>query len=237
MTNNRLTLFCLVDGEGTSNAFSVEIESTKTIGDFKRLIKIDEIPILFNNIAKKEKDKLRPPDDLSDVFDGKAHKKTIHIIVQRPSQAITVQVVAEALEPGRYLITDTNRQKAFATGPLPRVFPPLDVPLRLVSTSSLYVNRWDVKRTPRDLYTITAVSERGLPADYKIVSIENKVFASVTKAPQEWSITQAGDGQYVIQDPVQDRVFTSNAEEYPGVILEPADGGFEQRWRFERLED
>ncbi|KAK5796967.1 hypothetical protein F5H01DRAFT_401162 [Linnemannia elongata] len=35
MNDNHLTLFCLVDGEATSNAFPVEIESTKTIGDLK----------------------------------------------------------------------------------------------------------------------------------------------------------------------------------------------------------
>ncbi|KAG0350128.1 hypothetical protein BGX24_008247, partial [Mortierella sp. AD032] len=39
MTDNRLSLFCLVHGEATSNAFPVEIESTKTIGDLKELIK------------------------------------------------------------------------------------------------------------------------------------------------------------------------------------------------------
>ncbi|KAF8931909.1 hypothetical protein BGZ47_011637, partial [Haplosporangium gracile] len=39
MTDNRLSLFCLVNGEATSNAFPVEIEATKTIGDLKELIK------------------------------------------------------------------------------------------------------------------------------------------------------------------------------------------------------
>ncbi|KAG0363877.1 hypothetical protein BGX24_004833, partial [Mortierella sp. AD032] len=39
MTDNRLRLFCLVNGEATSNAFPIEIESTKTIGDLKELIK------------------------------------------------------------------------------------------------------------------------------------------------------------------------------------------------------
>ncbi|KAG9062301.1 hypothetical protein KI688_005215 [Linnemannia hyalina] len=38
MSNNPLILFCLVDGEATTNAFPVEIESTKTIGDLKEVI-------------------------------------------------------------------------------------------------------------------------------------------------------------------------------------------------------
>lgn len=40
-TTNTLTLFCLVDGEATSKAFPVDIESRKTIGDLKKLIKAE----------------------------------------------------------------------------------------------------------------------------------------------------------------------------------------------------
>ena len=112
MTNNRLTLFCLVDGEATSNAFSIKVPSIDTVDDLKNLIKSalspqfddiaakdlslwrvsipitkdnSEIPILFNNIAKEEKEKLLPSKDLSNIFEEKPPKKTIHIIVQRPS--------------------------------------------------------------------------------------------------------------------------------------------------------
>jgi hypothetical protein len=101
--------FCLVDGESTSNAFSVEIDSTKTFDGLKELIKADQSPI-FDDItansltlwrisipvvsANKYKPvvlneyetatELEPTDDLSDVFEVKPPKKTIHIIVQRP---------------------------------------------------------------------------------------------------------------------------------------------------------
>ncbi|KAF9274031.1 hypothetical protein BGZ68_000974 [Mortierella alpina] len=53
MTDTLLTLFCLVDGEATSNAFPVEIASSKTIGDFKKLIK-SEIPDTFNGVDAKD---------------------------------------------------------------------------------------------------------------------------------------------------------------------------------------
>jgi hypothetical protein len=33
MTNNLLTLFCLVDGEATSNAFSTKVPSSDTVDD------------------------------------------------------------------------------------------------------------------------------------------------------------------------------------------------------------
>ncbi|KAF9287535.1 hypothetical protein BGZ68_001691 [Mortierella alpina] len=109
MTDNHLTLFCLVEGESTSNAFPVEIEPSKTIGELKKLIKTEQAPafddITANSLtlwkvslsipndeedtsitldAFSDKKKLRPTDDVSDVFNEKPPKKTIHIIVQRP---------------------------------------------------------------------------------------------------------------------------------------------------------
>ncbi|KAH7028519.1 hypothetical protein BKA57DRAFT_431333 [Linnemannia elongata] len=111
MTENYLTLFCLVDGEPTFNAFPVEIESTKTIGNLKDLIKTkkaprfddvaadeltlwrvsipdddndDEIPIVLGNVNNKDKKKLRATRGLLEVFPDKPPKNTIHVIVQRP---------------------------------------------------------------------------------------------------------------------------------------------------------
>ncbi|KAF9924509.1 hypothetical protein BGZ67_009217, partial [Mortierella alpina] len=92
MADNHFTLFCLVDGEPTSNAFPVGIEFSKTIGDFKKLIKTekspefddiaadklalwrvsipiiednDELPLLLNNVPDKERKKLGPATRLS----------------------------------------------------------------------------------------------------------------------------------------------------------------------------
>jgi hypothetical protein len=107
MTDNPLTLFCLVDGETTS--FPVEIESTKTVGDLKKLIKTEKakafedvdadqltlwhvsLPVVPKKDRKAisladvlSKEELDETDDISDVFEEKPPKKTIHIIVQRP---------------------------------------------------------------------------------------------------------------------------------------------------------
>ncbi|KAG0244616.1 hypothetical protein BG011_002889, partial [Mortierella polycephala] len=103
MTDNHLTLFCLVDGELTP--FPVEIASTKTIGGLKDAIKTkkanhfqdvdaDELTLWRVSIPvvpKKErkeisladvpsKEELDETDDLSDVFEETPPKKTIHII-------------------------------------------------------------------------------------------------------------------------------------------------------------
>ncbi|KAG0323910.1 hypothetical protein BG000_002424, partial [Podila horticola] len=112
MTDNILTLFCLVDGEVTSSAFSVEIDPSKTVDGLKMLIKTekaplfddiaagklnlwratlpitdddDEIPILINNITSDKK-KLGPTARLSKVFAEELPEETVHIIVQRPPQ-------------------------------------------------------------------------------------------------------------------------------------------------------
>ncbi|KAF9537358.1 hypothetical protein EC957_008398 [Mortierella hygrophila] len=111
MPNNLLPLFCLVDGEATTNAFPVEIESTKTVGDLKELISSnipntfsgvdakdltlwrvsipdddgdDEVPIVLDKVNNKDKKKLRATSELSEVFPSKPPKDTIHVIVQRP---------------------------------------------------------------------------------------------------------------------------------------------------------
>ncbi|KAI9241658.1 MAG: kinase-like domain-containing protein [Podila humilis] len=107
MTPNLLSLFCLVDGDATP--FSVEVDRTKTVDHLKDLItakkapEFDDIaadklnlwrvsiPIVPPNKRKpivltevKSAAELDPTDDLSDVFEEKQPKKTIHVMVQRP---------------------------------------------------------------------------------------------------------------------------------------------------------
>ncbi|KAG0298008.1 hypothetical protein BGZ97_004183 [Linnemannia gamsii] len=103
MTDSLLHLNCLVDGESTS--FPVKIESNETIGELKKAIKTEKAP-RFDDVAadeltlwhvsipvapKKErknisladvssKEELDEIDDLSDVFEERPPKKTIHII-------------------------------------------------------------------------------------------------------------------------------------------------------------
>ncbi|KAF9578408.1 hypothetical protein BGW38_005798, partial [Lunasporangiospora selenospora] len=122
MTANPLTLFCLVDGK--ANAFSVEIESTKTVDALKKLIKDEKAP-RFNDVAADEltlwrvsvpvppkknrkeiwladipsKEELDETDDIVDVFKELPPKKTIHIIVQRPPRQVHAPVPARSSPP------------------------------------------------------------------------------------------------------------------------------------------
>jgi hypothetical protein len=109
MTEDRLNLFCLVDGEPQSNVFSVKPSPADTVDDLKKLIKTEKTnqfsdvdadqltlwrvsisvvpankhkPIVLNEVESPTE--LEPTDDVSDVFDEPPPKKTIHIIVQRP---------------------------------------------------------------------------------------------------------------------------------------------------------
>ncbi|KAG0326402.1 hypothetical protein BG004_002987, partial [Podila humilis] len=110
MTHMLLTLFCLVDGETTYDAFSVEIDTSETVDHLKNVIKskkinhfshvnadklslwrvsipipedYDEIPILLNDVTGDKK-KLGPMTRLSEVFPKEIPEKTIHITVQQP---------------------------------------------------------------------------------------------------------------------------------------------------------
>ncbi|KAF9165642.1 hypothetical protein DFQ26_009654 [Actinomortierella ambigua] len=127
MTDNHITLFCLVDGQPTSNAFPVEIESNKTIGHLKDLIKVKKTP-RFDDIAAAElilshvshpviaanrhqlvllsaiesPRELVPTENIADVFTEPPPTQTIHILVQRPppdliSELVFVRCVLDAI--------------------------------------------------------------------------------------------------------------------------------------------
>ncbi|KAG0059149.1 hypothetical protein BGZ89_000656 [Linnemannia elongata] len=110
LTEERLNLFCLVDGEATSNVFSVDVTVTDTVHELKGAIKAkktpefddiatdeltlwcvsvkddsnDSLPIVLDSLP--EKTKLRATSKLFDVFEESPSKKMIHVIIQRPPQ-------------------------------------------------------------------------------------------------------------------------------------------------------
>ncbi|KAF9325121.1 hypothetical protein BG006_011376 [Podila minutissima] len=142
MTDNRISLFCLVNGEATSNAFSIKIPSTDTVDDLKKLIKADQTPI-FDDItansltlwrvslpvisANKHKPivlsefesatELDPTDDISDVFEDQPPKKTIHIIIQRPPP-VHAPVPARVSTPLSGYLSDNSRPGTPLSGDL-----------------------------------------------------------------------------------------------------------------------
>ncbi|KAI1295239.1 hypothetical protein EDD11_007888 [Mortierella claussenii] len=110
MADNHISLYCLVDGLAPSNAFPVDIESTKTIGNLKDLIKAKQSPD-FDDVAANKLTlwRVSVPDDnpgsvitiaaldsktelstprtpLSQLFPKSSDVNT-YIIVQRPPPA------------------------------------------------------------------------------------------------------------------------------------------------------
>jgi hypothetical protein len=109
-SSDTYTIYCVVDGESTSNAFPVEIESTKSIGILKNAIKAKKSPRLDDVAAAELKlykvsitvvvtrqhdritldpqsesnGELNPLTRISRVFNGKPPEDKIRIIVQRP---------------------------------------------------------------------------------------------------------------------------------------------------------
>ncbi|KAF9198872.1 hypothetical protein BGZ49_000187, partial [Haplosporangium sp. Z 27] len=112
MADNHLNLFCLVDGESTSNAFSIKIPLNDTVDDIKKAIKVqksvafadvdadmltlwcvsipdddndnDKQPILLDILPEKKK--LKATAKLSKVIDTELPEDTIHIIISNPLQ-------------------------------------------------------------------------------------------------------------------------------------------------------
>jgi len=107
MSDNLVTLFCLVEGESVSNAFEIEVASTKTVSTLKNLIVDGNQAPAFKDVAAKdlilwrvsipdgsattitalvdktELDKPRTP--LSKLFPENPDDNT-YILVQRPVQ-------------------------------------------------------------------------------------------------------------------------------------------------------
>ncbi|KAG0315529.1 hypothetical protein BG000_005151, partial [Podila horticola] len=117
-----MSLFCLVDGEATSNAFYVKTPSNDTVDDLVDLITTEkspefddiasykltlwcvsipitdddgEIPILLNNVAS-DKNKLLWKMRLFEVFPEEHPEEMVHIIVQRPLQSRCISTVYSA---------------------------------------------------------------------------------------------------------------------------------------------
>src|ERR1044071_10319453 len=106
-----ITLFCLVKGNTTANAFEVDIEKDKSISKLKEAIKakkqndfagVDadklrlwkkEIPDdqddLLSNLTLNDGDELLATREIGDYWTEKPPKRNIHVIVEPPEATTT----------------------------------------------------------------------------------------------------------------------------------------------------
>ncbi|KAF9321458.1 hypothetical protein BG006_002612, partial [Podila minutissima] len=72
---------------------------------------------------------------------------------------------------------------------------------------------------------------------YSFVNRHGAIYVSTTqKAPQIWSVSSVGGGQFDIKLPYEDKVFTSEEDSFPQVTLQAAEGLPNQKWNFIRVD-
>ncbi|MEL5960751.1 RICIN domain-containing protein [Streptomyces sp. CLV115] len=151
------------------------------------------------------------------------------------TSALTPAAGAEVPESTRYVIHNVGSPMGtgLGIGPVPLIYPPIDVPVRNLSGPS--VERWVVKPAGNGLYTIISgqgrPAEPGRPGDYALVERGDDVFVSATQQPGQWTIQPAGGGKWTIGVPNRDRVVTlKEGGQFPPVGLAPRDGSVAQLW-------
>ncbi|KAI1318391.1 hypothetical protein EDD11_006729 [Mortierella claussenii] len=135
---NDLTLFCLVDGQPTSRAFSIKISSSDTVGDLRELIKIkkannfhdvdaDMLQLWLIEISEEKQgsavtlDSLNSLDDnkeldnprtrLSTLFPDGSPGDTMYVMVQRPPPGQEFQALVAEVEDG-FFVSDSVHYKS-----------------------------------------------------------------------------------------------------------------------------
>jgi hypothetical protein len=147
------------------------------------------------------------------------------------------QRAAAGLESGVYVIHSAGSApgSALGIGPVPLVYPPIDVPVRYFDGGG-FVQRWIVQAIGDGRYTITAVP--GAPDSYSLTPRGYDVFVSARTRPvAQWLIQPAGEGTWTIAAPDgDDTVITLQRDEFPPLVLAPQDGSADQLWNFTRLD-
>ena len=115
-----ITLFCLVKGNTTANAFEVDIEKDKSISKLKEAIKtknsqtfanVDakdiklwKVPISddhddqLRNLSLEDSDELLAINEIGEYWTEKPPKKRIHVLVEPPESSATSSEVLELRE-------------------------------------------------------------------------------------------------------------------------------------------
>ena len=115
-----ITLFCLVKGNTTANAFEVDIEKGKSISHLKKVIKAekqndftsidadklklwkvtipDDQDDLLSNLTLNDGNELLATREIGDYWTEKPPKRNIHVIISPPETTATSSREQELLE-------------------------------------------------------------------------------------------------------------------------------------------
>ncbi|KAG0041589.1 hypothetical protein BGZ83_001603 [Gryganskiella cystojenkinii] len=148
---------------------------------------------------------------------------------------VALQVVAaRVLSTGTYMIEDCDG-KLLGIGPVPPVYPPMDVPVRLFDRGSPFAERWLVREMDDGVFVISA--GHGRPEDYKIVARNDAVFVSAVKTAETWSLDMSSKKDVIIRAPHSNNVFTvEENDQYAPLKLRQDEGQNNQRFKFIRID-
>jgi hypothetical protein len=115
-----ITLFCLVKGNTTANAFEVDIEKDKSVSHLKKVIKAEKAPEfdnfpadkvklwkveirddqddLLSNLSLQDQVELLATRDIGDYWSEKPPKRYIHVLVEPPASTATSDEVLKLRE-------------------------------------------------------------------------------------------------------------------------------------------
>lgn len=140
-----------------------------------------------------------------------------------------------SVQEGIYVLQAVNSDKGIAIGPIPLIYPPPTVPVRILG--GYFLDKWRLVRQDGGF----AITDRNPRGGYSIIRKGDTAFVSWEEEgfPKAWAIERAGDNTVVIKEPTEDRVFTydENTDRGAGVTLQPANGSDAQRWTLIRLGD
>jgi len=139
-----------------------------------------------------------------------------------------------SIEEGIYVIIAAQSENGLAIGPIPLIYPPPTVRVRVLSGYAL--DKWRLV-SQDDGFAITDLNPRG---GYTIIRKDDTAYVAWSSEgfPKAWSIEPAGDNTFVIKEPTEDRLFTRvDSDGYGSVVaLQPADGSVAQKWTFTRID-
>ncbi|CAG8659539.1 6431_t:CDS:2 [Paraglomus brasilianum] len=226
-----ITLFCLVKGNRTANAFAVEIDSGKLISHLKETIKkkdqndfvgIDAHKLklwkveilsgrddLLSSLSLNDNDELLGANEISEYWTSKLPKKHIHVLVKPPETAAASSREQELLEE----VTSLKEKLSKSTHDFDVVVKPKQK-----------ANKWtvnieqaslkDLKNYIRELYKPPALENDGaerclIPRDVAVASFKTKlkftVFIETPSKPfSDWSFPKVCQLYGISSDPNPD---------------------------------
>ncbi|GJJ13444.1 hypothetical protein Clacol_007698 [Clathrus columnatus] len=129
-------------------------------------------------------------------------------------------------QAGLYIIRPKDAPgQALLIGPIERIFPPPTVPVRV---GDKLIDRWLLKNAKDNTFNVFA--GRGNLNDYKWINkVDNALFVSPDKEPDNFRFESAGNGLVTIGIPSKDLLLTLG-DEVPQLTFKPANGSSAQRF-------